>query len=279
MALAAPVLADAACHYCELGLFVLPLRPRLKLPATEHGLHDATNDCDQVAAWWSLAPRSNIGVACGPSGLLVIDVDGETGQASWANLAARNGGHEPTRVAETPNDGLHIHFQTRDPRARSTTGRLAPHVDTRAVGGFVVVPPSVGANGRRYAWRDPFQPIAPAPEWLLDRLRPASSRLAVVGEHRALPPGAQGTGYGKVALRGLEDDLLKAVVGVRNETLRRVACRAGRLAAAGELDGDHARNVLADAAAQAGLDGREIAATWKSAFGFGVKYPSQRRPL
>ena len=65
-ALAAPILADAARHYAEVGWYVHPLRPQAKLPATRHGVLDATNDVARVEAWWRLLPRANIGIATGP---------------------------------------------------------------------------------------------------------------------------------------------------------------------------------------------------------------------
>ena len=37
---------------------------------------------------------------------------------------------------------------------RNTTGRLAPHVDTRADSGYIVVPPSVLNGGRTYRWAE-----------------------------------------------------------------------------------------------------------------------------
>lgn len=273
-ALAAPILADAARHYAEVGWYVHPLRPQAKLPATRHGVLDATNDVARVEAWWRLLPRANIGIATGPSGLLVVDLDGETGRLSWTRLAGRNGGHERTRVAETGKpDGLHIYLEGDGP---STAGRLGPGIDTRGRGGYVIASPSVHPNGRRYRLRDAFAPIADAPVWLLDLLKPAPP--PPVGERGSLPPGARATPYGRAALEGLADDLLGAVAGTRNATLHRTACRAGRLVAAGELDADLARDVLAEAAGRVGLRRGEIAATWRSGFHFGQQFPAVRGP-
>lgn len=270
--LAAPILADAARHYAEVGWYVHPLRPQAKLPATRHGVLDATNEVARVGAWWRLSPRANIGIATGPSGLLVVDLDGEEGRLSWTRLVGRNGGHQRTRVAETGKpDGLHIYFDGDGP---STTGRLGPGIDTRGRGGYVIAPPSVHPNGCRYRWRDAVAPIADAPVWLLDVLKPAPP--PPVGERGSLPPGVKATPYGRAALEGLADDLLGAAAGTRNATLHRTACRAGRLVAAGELDADLAHDVLAEAAVRVGLHRREIAATWRSGFRFGQQFPAVR---
>ena len=140
-ALAIPRLAESAETYCELGWCVHPLRPRTKLPATAHGWKDATSSCDRIASWWRREPRATIGIATGPSGLLVVDCDGEEGQGAWADLAAENGGHERTRASVTGTSGLHVWFRG--------DGR----------GGFVVTPPSVHPNGNRYRWRAQGDPI------------------------------------------------------------------------------------------------------------------------
>jgi hypothetical protein len=274
LALRVPVLAVAAARYAERGWSVFPAVERGKRPATRNGLLDASTDRPQVEAWWDARPNANIGVACGPSGLLVVDVDGEEGRLAWLRLAALNGGHEPTCVSETGTGGLHVFFAGDGP---STTARLGPGVDTRGQGGYVVAPPSVHPNGRRYRWRDPFAPIAPAPGWLLDLLRTAPIPLAV-GERRGLPAGQQATPYGAAALAGLADELLRAAVGTRNATFHKAARRAGRLEAAGELDGEFARGVLWDAALEAGLERRELSSSWRSGFRFGQRYPAVRGP-
>lgn len=52
-----------------------------------------------------------------------------------------------------PNGGRHYIFRQPEGMVlRNTTGRIAPRVDTRANGGYIVVPPSVVEN-RPYRWR------------------------------------------------------------------------------------------------------------------------------
>ena len=63
-----------------------------KHPRTKHGFKDATTNIEQVRGWWREYPNSNIGIATGrPSGLLAIDVDGDSGERSWYELLKRCG--------------------------------------------------------------------------------------------------------------------------------------------------------------------------------------------
>src|SRR5262249_26310226 len=39
------------------------------------GFKDASANPDQIEQWWNQTPSANIGVACGASGLIVLDFD------------------------------------------------------------------------------------------------------------------------------------------------------------------------------------------------------------
>ena len=56
-------------------------------------------------------------------------------------------------VARTGRDGYHFYFkQPAGSDIRCSTGKLAPNVDVRANGGYVIVPPSIHENGNPYTW-------------------------------------------------------------------------------------------------------------------------------
>src|SRR5262245_31529041 len=77
-----------------------------KHPITLHGEKDATNDHDRIRAMWSTRPDANIAVATGPSGLVVMDLDGEEGQAQFATLRLKHGDTSPqTLVVKTGRPG------------------------------------------------------------------------------------------------------------------------------------------------------------------------------
>jgi hypothetical protein len=133
-------LLAAALRYAELGYPVFPCAPEAKTPLTEHSHFEATADAERIEAWWIERPNANVAIAT--TGLVVVDVDAAS---RWLSDA-------PERAAElavaplslTANSGRQYVFRQPAGKAwRNTTGRLAEHVDTRADGGYVVVPPNV----------------------------------------------------------------------------------------------------------------------------------------
>jgi hypothetical protein len=266
-------LADAALEYAERGWYVFPLRPCRKEPLTRHGFKDASRELELVRAWWTTSPVANIGIDCGRSRLVVVDLDGEQGEAVWADMMASRGGHGPTLVAAT-GDGCHLYFAG---ESLSSTRRLGEGIDTRGAGGYVVAPPSVHPSGATYRWLDASAPLAPAPAWLLAAFEPPSIDVTI-GERQPLPLGTLVTSYGRAALEGLVDQMLRASEGCRNHTLLAVSRRAGRLEAAGELHASLAERVLLDAARSVGLSPIEAKRTFESGFQFGRQYPALRAP-
>src|SRR6266511_3862702 len=68
-------LRTAALRYAAQGWHVFPLWPGTKTPAVPDAWqHRATTNPDLIGRWWSGRPF-NIGLAVGPSGLLVVDLD------------------------------------------------------------------------------------------------------------------------------------------------------------------------------------------------------------
>src|SRR5262245_40300846 len=166
---------STALRLAQRGLAVFPCRPRDKRPATDNGLNDATTDQEAITAWWQHDPNFNIAIATGAvSGIFVIDVDGIDAEAALHRLEVEHGAVPPSVEVITAR-GRHVYFQMPDLDLRNSASKIAPHVDTRGNGGYVLAPPSIHPTGRRYAWSvDSASTIAPAPAWLLAKLVPAA---------------------------------------------------------------------------------------------------------
>lgn len=303
----------AALALAERGFAVFPLRPGTKTPAVRRDWEgQATTDAARLRE--IVRPAANVGVACGPSRLLVLDLDvakdpdqpgadphampaadGDPPRHGADALRALAAGRElpATLTVATPTGGRHLYYRAPQGfRLRNTVGRLGPLIDTRAEGGYVVGPGSV-VDGRRYRVTADL-PVAPLPGWLLRELRELNRPpdLPLPPPTGAPAPGANVGGvvnvggvnagsasaYAAAALRNETERVRTARVGTRNDTLNRAAFALGRLVGAGVLDRDLAVGELTDAARRAGLPPREIASTVSSGFGAGVARPRAPSP-
>lgn len=118
------------------GVKVFPCQPGDKLPALDFGWQTrATSDPVQLAAWNAGMDGLNWGVACGPSGLFVFDIDPQ-GMGKWNELQDTIPGlREAVARAftvRTPRGGLHVYFRGQGP---TTAGAISPGIDTR--GGYL----------------------------------------------------------------------------------------------------------------------------------------------
>lgn len=183
-----PRLKRVALEAAHAGHVVFPLWPRSKKPALRDWESAATGDEDQIRGWWS-AVSYNVGIATGPSGLHVVDLDdghGHEPPPQWPQ--ARDGRDVLARLAEaagqpypgdtytvaTPTGGLHLYFRAPDePELRSTVARLGWRVDTRGAGGHIVAAGSVRPEGYYRAMN--HAEIAQLPLWLVEALNPPSS--------------------------------------------------------------------------------------------------------
>ena len=155
-----------ALGYASRGLPVHPCRPGAKVPILDRWPERATTDPATIRRWWSKWPTANVAIATGGEGrLLVLDID-DPAAGEKVRLP-------PTTVVRTPRGGWHFWFTVPAGHAMpgNSAGKLAPGIDTRGQGGYVLAPPSV-VDGRRYRWsKQSGDQIAEAPDWLLAELQ------------------------------------------------------------------------------------------------------------
>jgi hypothetical protein len=124
---------ESALSLAARGFRVFPLIPGTKRPAIERWQELATRDPEIIKRAWG-ERAFNIGVLCG-GGLLVLDVDVKDGKPGLASLEAL-GIDQDTYTVETPSGGLHVYYQ--GPDVPNSAGRIAPGLDIRSAGGYVV---------------------------------------------------------------------------------------------------------------------------------------------
>lgn len=233
-------LVRSALEIAARGWPVFPLRPGRKEPAIRNWERRATTDPDLIRRTWEVAPW-NIGVACGPAALLVVDLDagdrGDHGRQRLAALAAGAGQVIPadTYTVLTPG-GEHLYFLAGDGGYRNTAGRLGAKIDTRGSGGYVVGAGSAVA-GRRYRIACDLDPAA-LPGWIADRLAMTPPTPTPASVHTG------SSNYIAAALRGEVRRVAEATAGNRNHSLFVAAVRLGRFVHAGRLEEGMVRDAL-----------------------------------
>lgn len=216
-----------------------------------HGFHAATLDSARIEQWWGAGSHLGVGIACGPAGLVVLDIDAHdcrlpqrdrllpgvridarvdlTGLSNGFHtlgvLAALRGRVSPadddtTLRVRTPSGGLHVWYRAhRGHRWQCSTGSggraLAWQVDVRAHGGYIVAPGTVTEAGT-------YEPVGgvrePAllPAWLVRELERTGHLPPVrVPAPRPVPPRARqavlAAGGGRDGTSGLLAPLLAEV--------------------------------------------------------------------
>jgi len=159
---------EASRGLIERGFEIFPLQPGKKIPfAGTRGCKDASKDDEIVFEWSRKWPNANIGVACGEaSDIIAIDVDVKAAAGGGDSLVwLWNQGKELTRTltVRTPTGGLHFYYRW-IAGVSNSQGRIAPGIDVRSDGGYVVAPPSV-IEGQPYTWVTEA-PIVELPAWL-----------------------------------------------------------------------------------------------------------------
>jgi hypothetical protein len=259
--------ADAAVMLARRGWHVFPCRPNEKPPAVDHWEQRSCADPDTVRRYWPSA-RHNIGIACGPSRLVVLDLDvhGEMPD-EWRKLFGIHDGKDvlaalcewagqpwPTTYwVASPSQGWHLYYRAPEGyEIRNSASLLGPMIDVRARGGYVVGAGSA-VDCKPYEVLDGQDP-EPLPEWICRLLTRA--RDPRTGEPR---PGAV-----SARVAGLVRKVESAREGSRNDTLYWAACRAAELDGA---DRDAAIAALLEAAGHVGLSAREAWRSVQSAIG------------
>jgi hypothetical protein len=249
-----------AIRCAQRGWKVFPVEP---LDKTPHKLNPdkpytikwsevATSDIQKVVKLWSWSPTANIGIACAPSGLFVVDCDMPKREyqlrgTPYEHLHEKYGAwvdgsdvyRELCRKLEIPWDeanntyrvctgsmGCHYYYSWPTDRKASQASIVQGIVDVRGNGGNrggYVLGPSSQTNKGFYVAENAL-PVAPAPAALVEYCTEGAREVVSPDVQRFIRPGGTGS------IAGLETAVLTAPEGDRNATLlwaARAACNDG----------------------------------------------------
>jgi hypothetical protein len=268
------------------GWALFPVLPGRKQPAIARWEQRATTDPERIMRFFTTHPEHNAGIACGPSGLYVIDCDtpkGEPGDGrdGWAvlrELAAGRGGLPDTWAVTTPSGGRHLYFRapTGGAALGNTSKTFGPMLDTRGAGGQVLAPGSRLPNGS-YELLDDTAP-ARLPGWLSWRLTVrASATISGPPVPRSAGP-RDASAYVSAVVRAELQRVTQARRGGHNAAVFTAARALGQLVGAGALDHATAADDLTHAAGHivggpCDCTARDIAATITSGLAYGARRP------
>lgn len=198
----APVqMMEIALRCVNVGWYIFPLGVKSKLPDANlapHGFKSASNDPEQIKAWWTARPDANIGIDLGRSNLTVFDFD-------HCKPPVELGLQDKFQVSTSR--GTHVYFT-----GTSEQGDMyfnGEHVgEIKSDGGYVLSPFSVHPDGSVYTMTVTTD-ITALPEGLLDRLRPERKSPPTL-EGPKIPYGQHDTELtriaGKLRQIGMEEE-------------------------------------------------------------------------
>lgn len=270
------------------GLHIFPVARNQKIPHPSAGQWGitATNDFNAIVQFWTeIDAYANIGVACKPSELLVVDLDtakepGKLAKTEWAYLhdvygpyvsgeevfdemifKLASGDHEAynTYTVRTPSGGTHLYYQwpsywPRISQASPVKGVVDVRGNGGQYGGYVLGEGSA-IDMATYRHGGALAGVKIAPEWI----------RVLVAERPQAPKVRRPVGIrqpGALSWSGLVDSVRNAGEGNRNNAL----LWAARSMYSDGAPESEAQEVLGAAARDAGLYDFEIERTIASAY-------------
>jgi hypothetical protein len=139
---------ETALHYKnDLGLSVVPQKLKQSLVKwTDYQINKPTDD--DIKKWWSKTPDAGIAAVVGSvSGVIVIDCDSQDAINEMESLFPDN---LIIPCTETPRGGRHYYFAASDKIQKQVNWKNK--IDLQAEKSMIVMPPSIGENGKPYKW-------------------------------------------------------------------------------------------------------------------------------
>lgn len=275
-----------------------------------HGLYAATTNRDLITSWWGHTPAAGIAVTCGPSNVIVVDIDnhdapppadgvyvrGEdvdgtgfvNGYDTMAALCELRGQglpwlDHPTLTVQTPSGGLQCWYRVPDGRqwrqGNGVKSGLGWQVDIKAGMSFGIMPGTRTSKGA-YEPLGNTRTIAELPEWLRRELVRAGRRIDPTPRRTTVyqPNRRHTRTSSRYVTKAIENELASVAAaqpGTRSETLNRCSYAIGRFVGAGLISESDAHDAITAAAAAAGIspDERKAQSTIRNGLNTGARNP------
>ena len=117
-------LAKAALWYARKGLVYSATQGGTKDTRLCSWAERCNHGPQRIKAWWAEDPNYNIGISCGPSGFVALDVDPKYGADPGAVAEDFGADATETLINLTPSGGMHYIYAAGDREIRNSAGKL-----------------------------------------------------------------------------------------------------------------------------------------------------------
>lgn len=227
----------------------------------------ASSDPDAIAATWKEWPGVRVGIATGPSGLVVLDIDRLRGDAGIARLRELFPGLPPAPIGGSVRNGRHGYFgRPGGVFIGNGANSVADGIDHRGIGGYICF--------HKWIVSPHDEEIPDLPAAIVERLTKRSTFGDTFGAE--IPPG--GNAPDALGQLDAECTVLAAMPkdSGRNDSLNRAAFRLGQLVSAGSLSKRLVVERLLGACGQNGLLAEDGQRACENTIASGLKEGSQR---
>jgi hypothetical protein len=225
-------LLEAALTHAERGYSVFPTAPRGKRPLTANGFKAATRDEREILHRWVEHPDANIGIACGASQIVVLDIDSKAGADPQDVLGEFDigrapliyTGEAPEPSGKDPNSlsgvrGAHVYFAG---DVAGTNKLSIAGCEIRGRQHFVVAPPSIHPSGVVYQGTlPPVAELPSVPDWLRAMVAAPNGNASAPTVAEMIPAGTRNSALASIAgtmrRRGMSVKAIAAALQVENE--------------------------------------------------------------
>lgn len=181
--------------------------------AFQHGYRSATTSSAKIRRVFNEHPDANLAIVP-PEGIVVLDVDGPEGAKTYRSLEL------PGTACVKTGRGAHYYFRHEGPLPK----RLPQlrKIDIKIGNGYVVVPPSDHASGRRYRWgRLDTRTIAALPKNFFAEAKPTTITVGFSGSTLRVRQGGRNSALtsfaGYLRYRGLSESAVEPVLLTLND--------------------------------------------------------------
>jgi hypothetical protein len=222
---------DAGLQAAKRGWRIFPCKGDKK-PLVDHWDKVATTDELTITRWAKQYPGGLWGRAL-EADVVVVDLDIKNGKNGFKEFENLQGCKPEEFVAPrvaTGSGGMHIHTNAAGRDYKNTVSRVAPGIDTKTAGGYIIIPSGPQSG---YRWlSDPHTPLPEAPAWTEVAIRKASNLEGAAGpsEFRCSSP------YGRALLARACEAIAAAPGGKQEVTLNGRSYQIGRYVGGGVLE-------------------------------------------